>query len=83
MLQTDGRTRIPITRNGMYSAKLKLPSGLTCKRCVLQWWYKTGNNWGCDTKRCGMGRGDKQEVFVNCADVSITQTEESYDFSYQ
>ena len=55
----------------MYSAKLKLPNGLTCTRCVLQWWYKTGNNWGCDENGCGMGRGNKQEVFVNCADVSI------------
>jgi len=50
---------------------VKLPSGLTCARCVLQWWYKTGNNWGCDAEGCGMGRGDKQEVFVNCSDVSI------------
>jgi len=50
--------------------ELKLPAGLTCKRCVLQWWYRGGNNWGCDKNGCGMGHGT-QEHFVNCADVSI------------
>lgn len=33
----------------IYDVKLRLPEGLTCKRCVLQWTYTAGNNWGkCD-----------------------------------
>ena len=49
---------------------LKLPDGLKCKRCVLQWWYRAGNNWGCDREGCGLGYGN-QETYANCADVSI------------
>ncbi|KAK3713147.1 hypothetical protein QZH41_010059 [Actinostola sp. cb2023] len=55
---------------GLYKIKLHLPSGLTCKNCVLQWWWKTGNSWGCDDEGCGLGHGP-QETFVNCADISI------------
>lgn len=32
--------------------------------------YHSGNSWGCDNKRCGIGFGP-QEQFINCADVSI------------
>lgn len=50
---------------------MRLPNELRCERCVLQWWYTAGNNWGCDSSGCGLGRGDNNEQFVNCADVSI------------
>ncbi|KAK3713146.1 hypothetical protein QZH41_010058 [Actinostola sp. cb2023] len=56
---------------GSYKIKLQLPAGLTCKHCVLQWWWKTGNSWGCDDEGCGLGHGE-QETFVNCADIRIT-----------
>lgn len=70
--QVNGQTKYPIRTSGrnVHKIHLKLPSHLTCERCVIQWWYKTGNSWGCDAKGCGMGHGE-QEHFVNCADVSI------------
>ena len=61
---------VPDRSNSMFSIKLRLPAGLVCSRCVLQWYYKTGNSWGCDQEGCGLGYG-KQETFVNCADVRI------------
>merc|ERR1712002_138984 len=65
-------TKVPVDHGtGKYTMKLRLPAHLTCKRCVIQWWYRGGNNWGCDGPgKCGIGRG-KQEHFVNCADVQI------------
>ncbi|XP_066920226.1 uncharacterized protein [Clytia hemisphaerica] len=69
----SGGTRFKVPdniRGARYNIKLRLPSGLRCRRCVLQWWYKGGNNWGCENGKCGMGKG-VQEHFVNCADVSV------------
>ena len=41
-----------------YDVDVKLPAGVTCDRCVLQWRYHGGNNWGCDAPGdCGMGKG--------------------------
>ena len=58
--------------NGMFKIKLKLPKGLTCDHCVMQWWWIAGNNWGCnDEGVCGHGLGKKQETFVNCAEIRI------------
>lgn len=59
-----------VGKTGMYKIKLQLPADLTCKRCVIQWWYTGGNNWGCDRTGCATGKGP-QETFVNCADVTI------------
>merc|ERR1712168_209376 len=72
MKLVKGGTKYRITTNGRRAHKiqLRLPSNLSCKRCVLQWWYRTGNSWGCDKEGCGLGHGN-QEHFVNCADVSI------------
>lgn len=68
----EGNTwwKLPDRGNKMFSIKLKLPAGLVCNHCVLQWYYKTGNSWDCDPEGCGLGYG-KQETFVNCADVRI------------
>merc|ERR1712189_57423 len=43
--QVSGSTKYYIRTPGMRSHKihLQLPSDLTCERCVIQWWYKTGN----------------------------------------
>ena len=50
---------------------LQLPPGLTCKQCVLQWTYFTGNTWGeCDNGTEAVGCGD-QEMFRNCADIQV------------
>jgi uncharacterized protein YegP (UPF0339 family) len=58
-------------RKGLYSTKVKLPKGVKCSRCVIQWHYRTGNNWG----DCGNGSYDvgcgPQETFRGCSDVSI------------
>jgi len=60
-----------------FHISLQLPRDLTCNQCVLQWWYRGGNNWGCEgrgsSRRCGMGYGP-QEHFVNCADVEIVSS---------
>merc|ERR1711936_236072 len=61
---------VPTFRKGLYKTQVRLPANLTCKRCVVQWWYRGGNNWGCDKDGCGQGHGP-QEHFVNCADVTI------------
>jgi len=69
---TTGGTQYKVTKSGRYLYKMQvtLPPNLTCKRCVMQWWYRGGNNWGCDKNGCGKGHGF-QEHFVNCADVTI------------
>ena len=53
-----------------YSFKLKLPDGLTCERCVLQWDWTCANRWGTTGNKQGMGYGP-QETFRGCADVRI------------
>ncbi|XP_065068428.1 uncharacterized protein LOC135693783 [Rhopilema esculentum] len=68
-----GGTRYQIPQGSgdeVFKIKLKLPSGLICDQCVMQWWYSAGNNWDCDSTGCGVGKG-KQEHFINCADVKI------------
>lgn len=70
----NGGTRYQLPRgsgNDVFKIAATLPSDLVCERCVVQWWYRAGNNWDCDKSGCGIGRG-KQEHFVNCADVKIT-----------
>ena len=52
------------TGTGDYTITLKLPTGLSCDHCVLQWWWTTGNNW----------MGNEPETFVNCADIKILPT---------
>ena len=54
-----------------YDIEIELPN-IQCDRCVLQWIYHGGNNWGCDGNgNCGIGYG-AQEEFINCADVRIS-----------
>lgn len=62
----------------------KLPSGLVCDHCVLQWRYTAGNNWGtCKNGTQGLGCGN-QEQFGACSDISIvvarnTEQRQSYE----
>ncbi|XP_057323425.1 uncharacterized protein LOC130666440 [Microplitis mediator] len=56
---------------GTFEAYYKLPSGLMCAQCVLQWRYVTANIWadcgnGTDAVGCG-----PQEEFRGCADITI------------
>lgn len=72
--QLDGSSRydLPVFNNQKFTVRLRLPADLSCDRCVLQWRYTAGNNWGCDPDgTCGVGNGKKQETFINCADVKI------------
>ena len=74
LLQPDGSNtwQLHSSQTGKYTIKLVLPKGLTCDHCVMRWWWTVGNNWGCDEKgNCGVGKGKKQETFVNCADIKI------------
>ncbi|XP_041377639.1 uncharacterized protein LOC121390010 [Gigantopelta aegis] len=64
----------PGSRKGEFSIRVKLPDGLTCTRCVMQWTYRAGNNWDCSKEEgCCKGCGP-QEHFINCADIAITST---------
>ena len=74
LLQPDGSNtwQLHSSQTGKYTIKLVLPKGLTCDHCVMRWWWTVGNNWGCDENgNCGVGKGKKQETFVNCADIKI------------
>jgi len=54
-----------------YWMRYKLPQGLTCGLCVLQWRYRAGNSWGaCSNGTQGIGCGP-QEEFRACSDISI------------
>ena len=71
------RWRINSKRNEVFKIPLVLPKGLTCEHCVMQWWWRVANSWGCDAPNdCGMGKGE-QETFVNCADIRITKSDGS------
>jgi len=70
----DGETRVTVPKdpNGLFKYKIKLPEGLQCDQCILQWHWNCGNNWGCDDKtgECCLGCGP-QETFWGCADITI------------
>ncbi|XP_060076005.1 uncharacterized protein LOC132555669 [Ylistrum balloti] len=69
--QTDGSTRVYEAGHPTnYTIHLKLPAGVTCSQCLLQWKYNAGNSYGCDGGHCCIGCGE-QEQFYGCADVSV------------
>lgn len=59
-----------------YVARYRLPRGVACSRCVLQWTYETANS--CDLRggvRTGMPPCESSpnwERFWNCADLTVT-----------
>jgi hypothetical protein len=70
-----------------YSMRFKLPDGFTCTRCVLRWYYLTGNSCHppCDPADpapcvpdsanlgiCGKSGTHYPEEFWNCADITVT-----------
>ncbi|KAK2720990.1 hypothetical protein QYM36_004768, partial [Artemia franciscana] len=68
---TGGKFYVTTLPSGTYKAQLKLPSGVSCSRCIIQWNYITGNRWGiCEGGKGQLGCGP-QEMFRACADVSI------------
>lgn len=75
LLTSSGADTYPLesTSAGNYIVSLKLPSSLTCNRCVLQWTYVAGNNWGyCADGTGKLGCGN-QEHFRTCSDIKITK----------
>lgn len=54
-----------------FTYRVKLPRGVTCTQCVIQWTYYTGNMWGtCPNGTEAVGCGPA-ETFRNCADIGI------------
>lgn len=63
------------------TAAFRLPRGVTCERCVLQWLWETGNSCtppGTPAKyangalqTCGSASAPPGETFTNCADIRI------------
>lgn len=47
--------------NPSYTIPVKLPDNATCDRCVFRWFWTTNNSPGLPP-----------ELFINCADISIT-----------
>lgn len=68
----DGGTKYYPTKGSVkYNINYKLPQGLVCEHCVLQWRYTAGNNWGiCSNGTQGLGCGN-QEQFGACSDIYI------------
>jgi hypothetical protein len=56
---------------GIYTMSVDLPSNRTCENCILRWHWRSANNWGiCDDGSQAIGCG-YQEIYRNCADISI------------
>eukprot|EP00093_Oithona_nana_P013350 13350.XXX_288045_289393_1 [CDS] Oithona nana genome sequencing. len=63
--------------------QVKLPDGLECWQCIIQWSYVAGNNWGIGAQTADISTPDclnnplgklgcgPQETFRGCADVCI------------
>lgn len=72
----DGTDRFRLNKDhsdrGMKSMSLMLPHDLLeCRACILRWNYRAGNNWGvCKDGTYGNGCGP-QELYRNCADISV------------
>eukprot|EP00121_Abeoforma_whisleri_P010829 Awhi_evm1s9984 len=62
--------RLPASTGSTVTYKMayKLPGGVTCSRCVLQWYWETGNS-----------PGAYPEEFWNCADIRIKGKNGSID----
>ena len=71
---TEGGTKYYIKPGtGSQSARVKLPGGLSCEHCVLQWTYVAGNNWGVCKDGSGKVGCGPQEEFRACADIQISE----------
>ncbi|XP_072045960.1 uncharacterized protein [Amphiura filiformis] len=68
-----GETRFNIgAQKGQIKFQIQLPARVTCKECVIQWKYNTGNDWGICPNGTGMvGCSDQPEQFYSCASVEI------------
>jgi len=61
---------LPNSNVGDFVVRVQLPE-IECERCILQWTYTAGNNWGwCSPNYGDLGCGP-QETFRACSDISI------------
>lgn len=59
------------SEKGIMTMSVKLPPNKTCKACIIRWDYRAANNWGrCPDGKQRTGCG-LQELYRNCADISI------------
>ena len=67
---------------GEYTMDFVLPASVSCKRCVLQWHYETGNSCTIpgtpdqhviSANMVSCAQSGNMEEFWNCADVSISR----------
>lgn len=69
---SPGVTQYPIKSSyRTVRLNISLPENLTCKHCVFQWKYQTGNSWGSSNGRACLGCGRENEEFYGCSDVAI------------
>ena len=69
---TNGSKRFHVDSTSIIiHINVTLPNNLTCKHCVFQWKYITGNSWGVSNGRSCLGCGKKNEEFYGCSDISI------------
>lgn len=56
-LANGSGTKLPVNSGtGWYKTQVRLPDGVKCNQCVIQWNYRAGNNWGeCEDGSFGMG----------------------------
>jgi hypothetical protein len=63
---------VPNKNNGFFEVRARLPAGVSCSNCILQWRYHAGNNYGqANNGRTCLGCSERQEEFYNCADIEI------------
>lgn len=63
----------PSAGEGFFTISLDLPRDKTCNQCILRWHWTAANNWGtCDDGFQAVGCG-YQEIYRNCADVSVNR----------
>ena len=56
---------------GVRAMSVDLPLNRTCEHCILRWHWKSANNWGiCEDGSEAIGCG-YQEIYRNCADISV------------
>ncbi|KAL4228142.1 hypothetical protein ACF0H5_013576 [Mactra antiquata] len=74
----DGNsTRYKQIQTGVNKVFIKLPDHVTCNQCILQWKYRTADQYGCGTDSmtnqttCGFGYGQMQTEYYACADIAI------------
>lgn len=59
---------------GLFTMSVDLPTNKTCEHCVFRWHWRSANNWGvCEDGSEAIGCG-YQEIYRNCADISIKRS---------